>query len=163
MLNPNEFKRAIQAIDALGATPAVLAQVITMANDPNSDLESMCALMKNDGSLAADMIRISNSPYYAPAIRHSNLTSAVNSIGLREMLKVINLSLARQLFARDLPGYGVTARDYWGTSIAAALVMESLAKHAGLNSEDAYTIGILHAVGRVLINRVIDEKGVTIY
>jgi HD-like signal output (HDOD) protein len=76
---------------------------------------------------------------------------------------VINLSLSRQLFARDLVGYGLTAQDYWSDSVAAALVMEALAKHSELNPEDAYTIGILHAIGRVLINRVIEEHGFTIY
>jgi HD-like signal output (HDOD) protein len=163
MLNPDDFKRAIQAIDALGATPAVLVKVAELAKDPNTDLAAISALLRNDGPLAADIIRISNSPYYAPAAFHSNLTSAVGHIGLREVVRVVNLSLSRQLFARDLVSYGVTASDYWSASVAAALVMEALAKQSGLNPEDAYTIGILHAIGRILINRVIEEHGFTIY
>jgi len=163
MLNFDDFKRAIQAIDALGATPAVLLKVTALAKDPNTDLETIGALLRNDGPLAADIIRISNSPYYAPATFHSNLTSAINYIGLREVIRVVNLSLSRQLFARDLPSYGVSADDYWSASVAGALVMESLAKHTGLNSEDAYTLGILHAIGRVLINRVIEGQGFAIY
>jgi HD-like signal output (HDOD) protein len=163
MLNPSDFKRALMAIDSLGSTPAVLAKVVELARDPNTDLETMCALMRNDGPLAADIIRISNSPLYAPATLNSNLTSAVNRIGMREVIRVVNLSLSRQLFARDLGSYGITAHDYWSASIAAALVMEALAKQTGLNPEDAYTIGILHALGRVLINRVIEELGFTIF
>jgi len=163
MLNPDDFKRAIQSIDALGATPAVLVKVAELAKDPNTHLEAICELLRNDGPLAADIIRISNSPYYSPATFHGNLGSAVNQIGLREVIRVVNLSLSRQLFARDLPGYGVSAKDYWSDSIAAALVMEVLAKHSGLNPADAHTIGILHAIGRVLINRVIDEQGFAIY
>jgi HD-like signal output (HDOD) protein len=163
MLNPDDFKRAIQIIDALGATPAVLVKVTELAKDPDSDLASICELLRNDGPLVADIIRISNSPYYSPPTFHGNLNSAVSQIGLREVLRVVNLSLARQLFARDLPGYGVSAHDYWSDSIAAALVMEALAKHTGQNPEDAYTIGILHAIGRVLINRVIDEQGFAVF
>jgi HD-like signal output (HDOD) protein len=163
MLNPDDFTLAIQAIDALGATPAVLVQVANLAKDPRSDLSAISDLLRKDGPLAADIIRISNSPYYAPAILHSNLSSAVNQIGLRETLRVVNLSLARHLFARDLTGYGVFAQDYWSDAIAAALVMEALAKQAGLDPEDAYTIGILHAIGRVLINHVLEEQGFSIY
>jgi HD-like signal output (HDOD) protein len=162
-LNPDDFKRAIQAVDALGATPAVLLKVAELARDPNTDLATISAVLRHDGPLAADIIRISNSPYYAPATFHSNLTSAINFIGLREVVRVVNLSLSRQLFARDLSSYGISANDYWSASIAAALVMEALAKLSGLNPEDAYTIGILHALGRVLINRVIEEQGFTIY
>jgi len=163
MLNPTDFKRALLAIDALGSTPAVLAKVAELAKNPETDLETMSALIRNEGALAADLIRISNSPFYAPETLHSNVATAVNHIGLREVIRVVNLSLARQLFARDLGSYGVSARDYWSASIAAALVMEAVAKATGLDPDDAYTIGILHAVGRVLINRVIEEQGFTIY
>ena len=141
----------------------MLLKVAEAAKDPNVELRTMEALLRNDGPLAADIIRISNSPYYAPATFHSNLISAVNFIGLREVIRVVNLSLARQLFARNLCSYGVSADEYWSDSVAAALLMEALAKLSGLNAEDAYTIGILHAIGRVLINRVIEEQGFTIY
>jgi len=163
MLKPEDFKQAVRAVDALGATPAVLVKVNELARDPHADLSSMCALLRNDGPLAADIIRISNSAYYAPATPHSNLTSAISYIGMREVNRVISLSLSRRIFARDLPCYGVSAADYWSASIAAALVMEAVAKQIGLNSDDAYTVGILHAIGRVLINHVIDEKRFTIY
>jgi HD-like signal output (HDOD) protein len=163
MLNPNDFRRSIWAIEGLGAMPAVLIKVWELAKDPAADLDTLGELLKNDGPLAAGMIRISNSPYYAPAIFHSNLNSAINHIGMKELVRVVNLSLAQQLFARDLPSYGITAADYWSSSVASALVMEALAERTGLNQEDAYTIGILHAIGRVLINRVIEEKRYTIY
>lgn len=163
MLNSDDFRKSIRSVEALGATPAVLVKVADLAKDPNSDLADICEYLSYDGPLAADIIRISNSPYYAPATFHGNLTSAIGHIGLREVMRVVNLSLAQQLFARNLPGYGVLAREYWSDSVAAALVMEALAKHLGLNPEDAYTIGILHAIGRVLINHVIEEQGFTIY
>jgi len=163
MLNPHDFKRAIQAIDALGATPAVLLKVAELARDPNTDLAAICASLRNDGPLVADIIRISNSPYYAPATFHGNLVAAINYIGLREVMRVVNLSLSRRIFARDLSSYGVSAYDYWSDSVAGALVMEALATQSGLNPEDAYTIGILHAIGRVLINRVIEDQGFAIF
>ena len=163
MLNPDDFKKSLQKIDSLGATPAVLVKVIKLANDPNTDMSNIIALLRNDGPLTADIIRISNSPYYAPMTPHSNLNSALNLLGMGEVIRMVNLSLSRQVFARDLLSYGVTAYDYWSTSVASALVMESLAKKNRLNSEDAYTLGILHAIGRVLINRVIEEKGFSIY
>lgn len=143
MLNAGNFKRAIQAIDTLGATPTVLVKVAELTHDPNSDIETIGAFLRTDGPLAAEIIRLSNSPFYAPATFHSNLSEAINYIGLREVTRAVNLSLARQLFARDLPSYGVSAFHYWSDSVAAALLSEALAKHSGLNSEDAFTLGIL--------------------
>jgi HD-like signal output (HDOD) protein len=163
MLNPDDFKQALRNIDVLGATPAVLLKVVELTRDPNLDMETLGALLRNDGPLVADIIRISNSPYYAPAEVHSNLTSAISHLGLGEVVRLVNLSLARQLFARDLNSYGITAYDYWRDSVASGLIMEAVAKPAGLNQEDAYTLGILHPIGRLLINRVIEEKGFSIF
>ena len=163
MLNPDDFRRSIQAINALGATPAVLVKLAELTKDPNTELPTICDLLRKDGPLAAAVIRISNSAYYAPAALHSNLTSAVNYIGMREVFRVVNLSLSKRLFARDLPGYGISASDYWSDSVASALVMEAVARQAGLNPEDAYTVGILHAIGRVLIDHVVAEQRFSIF
>lgn len=163
MISPEVLKQYLQTIESLGSTPAVLVKAIEMAQDPNTDMETFSALLHNDSALAADIIRISNSPYYAPAEPHSNLMSAIGQLGFGEIIRVVNLSLARQLFARDLLSYGISAYDYWCTSIATALVMEALAKPSGLDPEDAYTLGILNAVGRVLINSAIEDKGFSIY
>jgi len=163
MLKPEDFKQSLQAVNALGATPAVLIKACALVKDPKRDLDDMVELLRNDGPLAADIIRISNSPAYAPATLHSNLATAISYIGGREVIRVINLSLAQRLFARDLHSYGITASDYWSDSVASALLMETLALHVGLDEEDAYTIGILHAIGRVLINRIIEDRRFSIY
>jgi HD-like signal output (HDOD) protein len=163
MLNPNDFKQSLWALDSLGAMPTVLVKVWELAKDPTSNLETVGGLLRNDSALAAGIIRISNSPYYAPTTFHSNLTSAIACIGMTELIRAINLSLAHQLFARDLHSYGISASDYWTGSVSAALVMNALAGHSGLNPEDAHTVGILHAIGRILINRVVEERRFTIY
>ncbi|MGA2247045.1 MAG: HDOD domain-containing protein [Verrucomicrobiota bacterium] len=163
MLSPDDFKRSIKAVDTLGATPTVLVKVMELAKDPNADLDAIGALLRNDGLLAANIIRISNSPYYAPATVHGNLSAAINFIGVKEVIRVVSLSLAQQIFARNLPGYGISAADYWSGSVAAALLMEVLAGHTGLDREDAFTVGILHAIGRVFIDRVIAERRFSIY
>jgi HD-like signal output (HDOD) protein len=62
MLNPDYFTRTIQAIDAMRATPAVPVKVAALAKDPDTDLTSIRDLLRKDGPLVADVIRISNSP-----------------------------------------------------------------------------------------------------
>lgn len=158
MLNPNAFRQTLWSLEGLGAMPAVLLKVGQLAKNPTTDLDTLGGLLKNDGPLAAGIIRISNSPYFAPTIFHSNLNSAINHIGMTELVRVVNLSVAQQLFARDLVSYGISAADYWSDSIASALVMEALAEHTGLDRNDAHTIGLLHAIGRLLIDRVIEEQ-----
>lgn len=163
MIRPAVLKQFLQTVETLGSTPAVLVKAIEMVQDPKTDMEMFSALLRNDSALAADIIRISNSPYYAPAEPHSNLMSAISQLGFGKIIHVINLSLARQVFARDLLSYGISSYEFWCDSIATALLMEALAKPCGLDPDDAYTLGILHAIGRVLINSAIEQNGLNLF
>ena len=157
MPNPSDFRKAILHIEALSSTPDVLSKASRLVQDPKVSVHALCDLLRNDGPLTADIIRISNSVLYNPGIPHANLPSAVAAIGLREVLRAINLSLSRQLFAKDLASYGISAREYFSTSIRTGLFMEAIAKKIGLNGQDAHMIGVLHAIGRVLINQILED------
>ena len=61
MPNARGFKQAIQTPDALGVTPRALVKVIDLANDPNTDLETISVVLRNDGALAADLLWIQTS------------------------------------------------------------------------------------------------------
>ena len=163
MPNPSEFRKAILNIEALSSTPDVLAKAARLVQDPNVSTHALCELVRNDGPLTADIIRISNSVLYKTGMAHTNLPSAVAAIGLREVLRAINLSLSRQMFARDLASYGITARDYFSTSVRTALFMEAIAQNIGLNGQDAHMVGVLHAIGRVLINQILEDFRCSIY
>ena len=163
MPHPSEFRNAILNIETLSSTPGVLAKAARLVQDPHVSTHAICDLVRNDGPLTADIIRISNSILYKTGMAHTNLPSAVAAIGLREVLRAINLSLSRQMFARDLASYGITARDYFLTSIRTALFMEAIARNIGLNGQDAHMIGVLHAIGRVLINQILEDFRCSIY
>jgi hypothetical protein len=80
MLNPDDFKRSIQAIDALGETPAVLVKVTELANDPDSDISSICELLRNDGPLVAD-INVLLSDGSAQQLSSSRLRDLLRNTG----------------------------------------------------------------------------------
>jgi HD-like signal output (HDOD) protein len=78
-------------------------------------------------------------------------------LGLQEVLRAIGLSLSKNMFGKGLTNYGITAEQYWGLSVLAGLLMETLARRGALNADTAYLVGILHAIGRVLINEALPE------
>ncbi len=163
MLDSQKCRKAILEVERLGSAPMILAKLKQLMQDPKVDYNTICGLIRNDSALTADIIRISNSAIYAPIQPHTNLLSAISAIGLRELERVVNLSISRQFMAKDLASYGISAFDYWSITVSAAILMEKLATLLKLNREEAYTIGILHAIGRVLINQIIEDFRYTIY
>lgn len=154
---PADYRGAIRKIQRLYSTPQVLARAIHLMNRPDVNLESISELIRHDSALVADIIRLSNSALFNRGTGCSDLYMAVQRLGLREVIRAINLSLSRHVFGKGLTNYGLEATQYWRASLLGALLMEHLANIHGVDSPECYTVGILHAMGRVLINEALGE------
>ncbi len=154
-INSLELTKATSITCAMSSTPEILAKASRLAHEQNFSDQALCELVCNDVALTSDIIRISNSLLFDMGIPHVSLPPAVAAIGQTGVLRAIHFSLARQLFAWDLPSYGITARDCWEDAIRTAQFMEAVAEDTGLNSLNAHMIGILHAIGRLLINQIL--------
>jgi HD-like signal output (HDOD) protein len=158
--SPDEFRLAVQKVQRLYSTPQVLAKALKLLRDPDVDLADVSGLVRLDAALSADLLHLSNSALYSRGGDCTDLHLAVQRLGLREVLRAIGLSLTKNVFGKGLVNYGISASQYWGLSVLAGLVMEALARRANLDAAEAYLVGILHAIGRVLINEALQELGV---
>lgn len=66
--------------------------------------------------------------------------------------------MSKKLFLRNLDSYDITADDFWSTSLLSGVLMESFARKVGLDGENAYLIGIMHAAGRIIIDQVVIQN-----
>lgn len=141
----------------------VLARLNTLLRDTNANLEDASLLIKSDGSLAATIIKISNSAYYGSQDKSKDVLSALRKVGLNEALRLVGIAISKQVFMRDLNAYGISADDFWSYSYFSAVHMETAARRLGLDADDAYLLGLLHAVGRVVINELLRETQVEVF
>jgi HD-like signal output (HDOD) protein len=157
MNSADQLKKAILEIEELSSTPSVLAKVYRVLQDPDSHLDDISTLLKSDTGLISDIIRIANSPLFGPHTKHTQLESALRTIGLREVFRLVSISLSQQFFARNLTCYRIVAQDYWSFSVLSGYLMEGLAKRLGKDPGDAYLTGIMHATGRIVISQVMEK------
>lgn len=157
--SPDEFRRAVQKVESLYSTPQVLAKAMQLLRNPDVDLSEVTDLIRHDPALSADLLHLSNSALFSRGGECADLYLAVQRLGMREVLRAIGLSLSKNVFGKGLANYGLSAAQYWSASVLAGLVMEALARRAGREPEPAYLVGILHAIGRVLINEALQELG----
>jgi|YelNatPaOPRAMG01_1025707.scaffolds.fasta_scaffold00305_22 HD-like signal output (HDOD) protein len=157
--SPEDFRHAVQKVESLYSTPQVLAKAMRLLRDPDVDLGEVTELIRHDAALAADLLHLSNSALFSRGGECADLHLAVQRLGMREVLRAIGLSLSKNVFGKGLVNYGISAAQYWGLSVLAGLMMEALARRSQREPEPAYLVGILHAIGRVLINEALQELG----
>jgi HD-like signal output (HDOD) protein len=140
-------------VDKLPPSPQVLPQLLELLNDDNSSFDEIVQLVSIDLSLAAQVLRLSNSAYYGAPTKTYDLADAVQRIGLREVYRIIAMICGRDLLGSAAEGLEMGAGDLWKFSLSCALAMESMVELVGLDcASTAYTIGLLHAIGKIVLS-----------
>ena len=163
MSKKKEFSEAVDHINEIYPNIAVLAQLSTLLKEPDTDLEDVARLIRSEAALTADVIKVSNSSFYGSTVPCSNIEDALARIGFSEVLKVVALILAKELTSNDLEKYGMSADDFWRESLTVSLLMEELAAIIRLNKAEAATLGIMHNIGRVIINNILELFRIDLY
>lgn len=158
-----DYVAAIKEIENLHGNLAVLSRLNEILRDYNSNLADAEQLILSDGALASSVIKISNSVMYGRGKTHTNLHAAIQQVGFSQVLKLVGMALSKQVFMKDLTAYGITANQYWFSSYFTALFMEYQAKALSMGANDAYLIGLLHGIGKVVINELLRDRDVEIF
>lgn len=157
------FEQAIKEISSLHGNMSVLAKLDSLLRDYNSSLDDIETLVQSDGAISATMVKIANSAIYGFGDKCESIADALRKVGYDQALKLVSLALSKQVFMRDLEAYGISADDYWSYSFFSAVFMEEQGRSSGLDSSRAYLMGLLHSIGRVVINELLHDLEIEIY
>lgn len=144
-----DLKKAAQK---LPPSPRIFGKLGRLLNDPDTGMVEITSLVNADSSLTAQVIRLSNTAAYCGASPVDTLDEAINRIGFRELYKLVGMAASSQVFSRRNKTYNLDGSLMWENSLAAGLVMEFLAKRVGLDDQEAYTLGLLRNMGKMVID-----------
>lgn len=155
-----QFLLALARIETFSPAPKVLSRAMVLLRDPLSDIGSIAALVGSDPTLATDIIRCSNSAYYRVGEPVRSIGEAVQKIGMRETIRMLNVTVARTMAGKDLRAYGLAGDAFWAESLLHGLFLFALADETEkADPDEAYTVGLLRFIGRLAIDRLMQEHG----
>jgi HD-like signal output (HDOD) protein/CheY-like chemotaxis protein len=132
----------------------VVAQVISLAVSPRSELSSLASMISCDGVLAAKVLQVANSAAYASkGGTVLNINDAVKHIGCDTVRNIAATLGIYDSMPAPSDGSEVAFVRCWQHSLAVANLCESLTAESG-NPDDssvAYLIGLCHDLGQILL------------
>jgi putative nucleotidyltransferase with HDIG domain len=135
---------------ALPMLPALAAEVMQLAMDPDVSASRITAVVTKDQVLAMAVLRLANSAFSAPASDIRSVRDGVVRVGTRAVRNVVVAScLASRL--NDPQIYGTHGRALTDHSIGTAYLARLVAEQAGESPDEAFLIGLLHDLGKLLI------------
>lgn len=139
---------------SLPAAPQILAGLCELLENTNTNASEVAELIRVDQALAARVLRLSNSVVFRGATHISSIEEAVTRIGLVEMTRLVGTATVAGLFDRTLVIYRLTAERLRESLLLHALASEALARSAELDAREAYSGGLLRAMGMMVLDRI---------
>ena len=127
--------------------PVVAHQVLLVSGDPNSDSSKLSTLIQQDQALAGQILRIANSPAYAPRSPIVSLQQAIAWLGL-DRLAGLAFSVSVQSGVFQITGHKKDIQGLWRQALATGLYGKEIARRIRHNVENAFLCGILHLIGK---------------
>lgn len=140
--------------------PRIAIQILALARDPDVHLNELIGLVQRDGAIASTLVRIANSPAFAPAVPITTLRAAIQSLGLRAVVELVVGSSGRAYYnvasTIELGLFPAMWRTMFNDAIANALSAGRLALDMSNSSgESALFAGLLTEVGRPIALRIL--------
>ena len=158
------LEQIVEGIVNLPPTPRILPKLQKLLRDPDSSIHDIISLVKVDAPMTAQIVRLSNSAYYNSGDPVQSLEEAVNRLGFREVYRVTSVAAAHQVMGEALPLYNMGKGELLEGSVSTAILMVEIGSRARrLDLDAAYTTGLLHSIGKVVINQYFLKHGLELY
>ena len=134
---------------ALPSLPEVVSYLMHSFKDESADVDTIAHHINSDPAIVARLLAAANS---AAAGLSTHIYSAKQAFMVLGTNRVVNIILASALAHRyDTHYTGFDAGLIWRHSLGVATCARTLAAHTGINQEMAFSAGLLHDIGQLLM------------
>ncbi|MBB3241352.1 HD-like signal output (HDOD) protein [Pseudomonas sp. Tn43] len=143
-LTTEQIQQSLQGI-SVPPQPQIMVDLQMEQYMPDPDLEVIAKLISQDPGLSGALLKIVNSPYYGLSNKITAIQRAVNLLGSRSIINLINAQSIKGELSDDAI---VTLNRFWDTAQDVAMTCLTLAKRVGVQAGDeAYALGLFHDCG----------------
>ena len=136
----------------LCSPPEIFSRITQALDDPLKNANDIAAIIGQDPSLSARMLKIVNSAFFGFPATIKTIDHAISILGNREVRMLVMTTSVVEKFS-SMPNSILDMREFWMHSLKTALFAKFLAdnhpKKRLLTS--AFISGLLHDIGRLIL------------
>jgi HD-like signal output (HDOD) protein len=153
-----QMRARIKMMDSISTAPAILQPLLDMLRLPSEKikLEKVVELVSYDGAIAAQCLRLANSPLFGMR-QIETVRAAVMALGIERVRSMLFGLCVNRVIPKDK--WVIDPDAFWRHSLGCALVTQRMARKIEYpEPEKAYLAGLLHDLG-FLVNSVLYTDG----
>lgn len=148
----------VETIDRLLPVPQMAFSIAHMLSDDSIDINSIADEIKKDQVLSAKILGLCNSSYIGLSHKIASIDHAILYLGSKLLLQMVFTAQIENMYHTSERGYSLCRGGMFHHALATARLSKALAKALGTIDPDiAYTAGLLHDIGKVVLDQYIAD------
>lgn len=159
LLTNESLQRLIARMDSLPSLPSLYTQLVSELKSPDASIKRVGEIISLDLGMTAKILQMVNSAFFGLRRRVSNPGDAAMFLGIDTIMSLV---LAIHVFSQfnETSVQGFSPQALWAQGMAAGQSAKRIVKAEGQDtkmSEAAFTAGLLHDVGKVVLATSLPE------
>lgn len=147
----DQTDRYIDGIQHLPPAPIIATELLDLFKNEDHDVDRIVELISYDPSLTVEVLKRCNSAFFRGREQILDMFEAVTRVGFYEIYCVVVSMFASRTMALGEVCAGMDTGHLWRHSVMTAVTAETLARRIGQNEAAAFTAGLLHDVGKLIL------------
>ena len=149
----------IAKVPNIPAPAPSVARLVELLAKPDADNDDMIKVVRQDGIMSAKLLGLCNSAAYGFTSPVSSIEQAVLMIGHSEIHHLVMSVGFSGALSPQMHGYAMAEGELWRHSLLTAYVavaVTAVAKKVNIDPSIAYTAGLVHDIGKIVITHALD-------
>jgi HD-like signal output (HDOD) protein/DNA-binding NarL/FixJ family response regulator len=148
--------KVLECAELKALSPSV-ARVMDVASRPAASIDSLVSAIRCDHAIALKIIKLANSAVFSRGEAINSVKAAVLRVGVESIRQAVGTIGVMEKFSSG-PGSLIDTLQFWEHSLAVGVASAHIAARAkSMEPESAFTAGLLHDVGRLLLAEAMPE------
>lgn len=149
-----EISSLFDRMAELPTIPKVAQDLIQQFDNPNTSIDNVARNISLDPVIASKVLRLANSSRFRGARASASVEDAAMRLGFNTLRTLVLASAVTGAFKTDT---GFDMKGFWLQSFQVASLCRLLAKNSDIAIETAFTCGMMHNIGELLIQTGLPE------
>jgi HD-like signal output (HDOD) protein len=159
LLTDENLRTFVSQMRSVPSLPTLYTEVMKELELPEPSMQKIGAIVEQDIGMTVKILQLVNSAFFGLRRSISDATQAVNYLGF-ETVRILTLGIGvfSQLEANSAAASAIHTK-LWAHSLAVGTTAKLIAQNeSSMMANDAYTAGLLHAIGEIVLAINMPEK-----
>jgi putative nucleotidyltransferase with HDIG domain len=149
----DKVQKLLTSLKVLPPSPALLSRLLPILSDVDGNFDEVIDIISLEQSLTAKLLQLCNTAFFGQSEPVSTVVEAVNRMGYQSVYMLVAVLNGSASFPWPSPK-GIDASKLWRHSVLSAFSSRFAAETAHLDSNLAFTAGLMHDIGKVILCQV---------